>query len=495
MAEKKLLKILKIDKRFPGVHALNNVSLEVKKGEVLGIVGENGAGKSTLINVLAGVIQKDSGQIFFNGELVKIQSQKQANLMGISVVYQERSLLNNLNVAENIFAGRQHVKILGHIDRRKLNRETSILLEKVKLDVKPNVIVGMLPPAQQQMVEIAKALSLSVKLLILDEPTSAITENETEVLFNIIRELKKQGVSIIFISHRLSEVFKIADRIAVLKDGRHMGMLEKEKTDINEIVRLMVGRELISEKKVNFAKDEKVLEVKKLNSMRFSNINFYLKKGEILTFAGLAGAGRTEIMRAIFGIDKAASGDIYVRGKKVQIKDPAGAISAGLGLLPEDRKEQALFLGMSVKANIAMGNLDKFGNFFMKDKKIEKISNEYKNRLNIITPDINRKTLNLSGGNQQKVVLARWLLLNPPILIADEPTRGVDVGSRSEIYKILKDLVSKGTSLIVISSDLTEVLAISNRIIVMHSGRIAGELGIGEATEEKIVHLASGNKA
>ena len=493
MEDSILLKICDIKKSFPGVKALDKVSFEVKKGEVHALVGENGAGKSTLMNILVGNYKKDEGSICFKGSEIEIKDHHHANSMGISIVYQERSLVSKLNIAENIFAGRQPVKMFGNIDRRELYKRTKVLLDELEIDEDPNIVVASLPPAKQQMIEIAKALSIKPELLILDEPTATITDKETKILFNIIKNLINQEVSIIYISHVLSEVFKIAGRVSVLKDGKYMGTKIVKESTINDIIKLMVGRELGDIEVVKNYKDDKVLEVKNLCSKKFNNISFYLKKGEILTLAGLAGAGRTEVVRAIFGIDKRLKGDIYISGKKIDIKNPGMAIKAGLGFLPEDRKEQGLFLIMSIAANIGIGDLKRFSSsLYINDKEIEKYAEFFKEKLDIIAPDIKQEILNLSGGNQQKVVLSRWLLVDQKILIMDEPTRGIDVGAKAEIYKIINEITSKGTSVLVVSSDMKEVLSISNRIIIMYQGNITGELNSEDATEEKILQLASG---
>ncbi len=489
-----LLKVSKISKQFPGVKALDKVDLTIKKGEVHALCGENGAGKSTLMNILSGIYKPDEGMIAINGETVQLNSQQKAQEHGISTVYQERSLVDNLNVAENIFAGRQPIGKGGLIDWKALYRRTKELLMMLELDyLNSKTLVGNLAPAQQQMVEIAKALSIDAKILILDEPTATITETETKALFKIINRLKEQGSSVIYISHRIAEIFEIADNVSVFKDGKYMGTRKVNEINHDDIVKMMVGRDLVIEEYTPNKSDKIVLEVKNLTSKRFTNISFKLHRGEILSFAGLAGAGRTELARAIIGADKKTSGEVFVDGKKRIINTPADAILNGLGYMPENRKEDGLFLDMSVADNIYSAKINFLGNTqFVKKSEIKKVAESYKNKLSIVTPDVNRKVVNLSGGNQQKVVLSKWLLLSPRILIVDEPTRGVDVGAKAEIYKILRDLAKQGTSIIVISSDLPEVLAISDRILVMWNGQITGEIGIGEASEEEIMHMASG---
>ena len=487
------LKMYEVTKYYPGVKALDNVQLEVRKGEIHAICGENGAGKSTLINVLAGNYHMDSGVVEIEGKEVHIKSHMDSLKLGISVVYQERSLVSNLTVAENIFADRQPTNFLGLIDRKKMDRDTEDICKLIHLNISPSTLVGQLAPAEQQMVEIAKALSIQCKLLILDEPTATISDNETKVLFDVVKGLKEKGISVIYISHRLQEIFEIADRVSVLKDGKYISTKEIESTGIEEIIWLMVGRDLVYEEYVPHFKDEIVLEAHGLKSNRFKDINFKLKRGEILGFSGLAGAGRTEVFRGIIGADRLQEGEILVEGKSVKISNTQVAIKNGIGYMPEDRKEQGLFLSMSVAKNIVSGNLEEIcDRSIINEKKARNISKKYKDMLKIATPSVDKTVGELSGGNQQKVVFAKWLLVNPKILVIDEPTRGVDVGTKSEIYKIIRQLSAKGTSIVVISSDLPEILTISDRIIVMHEGCITGELDRSEASEEIIMKYASG---
>jgi ribose transport system ATP-binding protein len=482
-----------ITKTFPGVTALDGVSFAINAGEVHAIVGENGAGKSTLINIIAGNYHADSGFIEIKGKQVRIRSYHDALARGISVVYQDRSLVPNLSVAENIFANRQPRNMFNLISKRKMYEETKRLCDEIQLDVAPKTLVGSLIPAKQQMVEIAKALSNESELLILDEPTATITEKETKILFEIIRQLKEKGISIIYISHRLQEIFEIADRVTVLKDGKYVGSETVKETTMNRIIKMMVGRDLYIEKYQAVFKEETVLEVRNLSSKRFQNINFFLKKGEILGFAGLAGAGRTEVARAIIGADSFDEGEIYIHNKAVEIRNPEQAIQHKIGYMPEDRKEQGLFLEMAIANNIVSGNLKVVcRNQIVNKKKIIQVADKLKDRLQIVCPDVETLVKQLSGGNQQKVVFAKWLLVNPEILIVDEPTRGIDVGAKSQIYKIIRELLSSGTSIIIISSDLPEILTICDRIYVMHNKRITGELTRHEATEENIMQYASG---
>lgn len=488
-----MLELKNIVKIFPGVRAVDDVSFCVKKGEVHAIVGENGAGKSTLINVIAGNYTPDSGSMILNGEKLVLKNYHAAINRGISVVYQERSLFANLSIAENIFADKYPLNKLGIISYKKLYEKSENICTKLNLSFDQNKLISDLSPADQQMVEIAKALSNDSQLIVFDEPTATITEEETRILFRVINELRKSGKSIIYISHRLKEIFEIADRVTVLKDGKYITTKLIKETNIESLVKAMVGRDLYTDNHTDFKGKELVLECKGLNSKNFSDINFVLKKGEILSFSGLAGAGRTELARSIIGIDPLQSGIVIVKNKKVKIKNPVEAIKFGIGYLPEDRKEQGLFLEMSVAENIVSGSLDLISKQgFINDKLGIEKSIKYKEKLNIVTENIDTIVKTLSGGNQQKVVFAKWLLVNPEILIIDEPTRGIDVGTKVEIYRIIRELSSKGVSIIVISSDLAEVLTISDRIVVMHEGRINGTLLRNEATEERVMHLASG---
>jgi ABC-type sugar transport system ATPase subunit len=482
-----------ITKTFPGVKALDDVSFTVRRGEVHAVVGENGAGKSTLINIIAGNYRPDSGYIEIKGEKARIRDYAEALRMGISVVYQERSLVPNLSVAENVFADRQPKTRFNLIDKKKMREETEKICGEIQLDVRPNAVVGGLIPAKQQMVEIAKALSNRSELLILDEPTATITEKETKVLFDVIRDLRTRGISIIYISHRLQEIFGIADRVTVLKDGKLVGTRDIGEVTINEIVKMMVGRDLFTGRYMPTYKEEIAFGVKNLRSSKFSDISFSLKKGEVLCFAGLAGAGRSEVARAIIGVEPLEGGGIYLNGKRIKVSNPEQAIAHGVGYMPEDRKEQGLFLDMAISHNIVSGNLRTVSkNAIINERRVAQVAEEYKEKLRIVCPDVGMPAKQLSGGNQQKLVFAKWLLVNPSILIVDEPTRGVDVGAKAEIYRIIQELVSKGTSIIVISSDLPEVLTISDRILVMWNGRITAELSRHEANEENIMHYASG---
>lgn len=488
-----LLDVKNLSKSFPGVRALDRVSFEVKAGEVHALVGENGAGKSTLINVIAGNYQPDEGEILLFGKPTEIKNYAMALKAGISVVYQERSLVPNLSIAENIFADRQPKNRLHLIDKKELHHRTRILCQSIHLNIPPGTIVGQLSPHEQQMVEIAKALSNESRLLILDEPTAAITEQETRILFDVIKKLRENGMGIIFISHHLEEVFKIADRVTVFRDGQYIDSRPVTELEIEDIIRMMVGRDLTEEAYTSSYKDETVLAVEGLSAVKFKDISFTLKQSEILGFSGLSGAGRTEVARALIGGDPFEKGRIFIDGREVKIHNTEAAIKAGIGYLPEDRNEHGLFLDMFVADNIVAGNLKLVSKHrIIRDNLIRNESQKYCNLLKIAFPNSHTPTSQLSGGNQQKVVFSKWLMVNPKILIVDEPTRGVDVGAKFEIYKIIKDQAAKGMSIIVISSDLPELLKISDRIIIMRNGRISGEFTRAAATEEKIMQCSSG---
>ncbi|WP_273334380.1 sugar ABC transporter ATP-binding protein [Dictyoglomus turgidum] len=487
-----------INKSFPGVQALKDAYFELNKGEVHALVGENGAGKSTLMKILVGAYRKDSGRIIYKGKEVDIPNPRVAQEMGISMVFQELNLMPHLTVAQNIFIGREPKRknLPIFLDDDEINKRTKELLNMLHLKVEPNVKVSNLSVGKQQMVEIAKALSFNSEVIIFDEPTAALSEAETEELFSVIRKLKSQGIGIIYISHRLEELREIADRVTVMRDGQYIGTDYMKNLTIEKIISMMVGREIyetLREKEVEESA-EVVLEVRNLKRSKvFRDISFSLRKGEILGFAGLIGAGRTEVARAIFGADPVDSGEVYVKGKKVHIRNPWDAISHGIAYLSEDRKRYGLMPDLDVKSNIILPSMKDFLKAlgFVDDKKAEKVSNEYIQRLRIRTPSVRQKVKNLSGGNQQKVVVAKWLLRNCDILIFDEPTRGIDVGAKNEIYKLLNELIAEGKSIIMISSELPEILRMSHRIVVMCEGRITGILDADEATEEKILKYAT----
>lgn len=490
------LRLSNISKRFGKVIALQDVSLEVQKGEVHALCGENGAGKSTLMNIISGNFQPDAGEILlevngnFNPHI--ISDPNEAQKIGIGIVHQELSLVNDLTVAENIFANRLPVNKFGWVNEKQLFTQTQKLLQKLKItNISPKTPVHRLSSAQKQMVEIAKALSLQPSLLILDEPTASLTDPETEILFTIIQQLKNQGVTIIYISHRLAEIFRIADRITVLKDGQFQKTLPAAQTNSDELIQLMVGRDVKHVDYQSTIQEEVLLQVKNLTNKKIKNITFEVNKGEIVALTGLVGSGRTEIARAIFGADPVESGQIILDGVSIKPSHPAEAIHSGIAYLTEDRKENGLFLGMDVMENIISAAPEKaYIKTGFQVNKAAQIAEDFKNQLNIITPSVRQKVRNLSGGNQQKVVIAKWLLTNPKLLIADEPTHGVDVGAKFEIYKLLRQMAQQGTGILLISSELPEVLHLADRIIIIREGKIAGTLLRAEATEEKIVNLA-----
>ncbi len=489
-----ILQIIDISKSFPGIQALKKIRMEVHTGEVHAVVGENGAGKSTLMHILAGVHQPDEGSIMLEGRPVGFRDEKDAQEKGIGMVYQERSLVNDLSVAENIFAGRQPIKRFNIVDTARMNAVAKELLGRVGLHVHPRMRVAHLSSIQKQLVEIAKALSLNAKILILDEPTATITERETDILFSLIRELKKQGISIIYISHRLQELPHICDRVSVLKDGEYQGTRVMAETSLNDLVLMMVGRTVLNQyDDRGWQPDGEILRVEHFSSASFTDVSFSLRKQEILGFAGLAGAGRTEVALALFGSDRNVSGAIFMDGSKIVIKSPSAAIEKGIGYLTEDRKTAGLFLDLDIPCNMVSANLDHFSSRgLVKDGELKSKAMGYMQRLRIVAHSLQQKVVNLSGGNQQKVLMARWLMRNPRILIIDEPTRGVDIGAKHEIYELIRSMAKQGTSIIVISSELPEILALCDRIIVMWQGRITGEVLQKDATEEKIMQLASG---
>ncbi len=492
-----LVKMEGIDKSFPGVRALDTCQLELRAGEVLALVGENGAGKSTLMKVLSGIYAKDAGTVILKGNEVDIPNPKAAQNLGISMIHQELNLMNHLTIAQNIFIGREPKRMGGaFLDEKALNRRTEELFKSMHLDLNPRTKVADITVAKQQMVEIAKALSFNSEVLIMDEPTAALTESEIEELFIFIRKLRAQGVGIIYISHRLEELKQITDRITVMRDGRYIDTVNTDETTIDEIISMMVGRTIYeaTPEVPEDASEEVVLEVKGINRGKvLKDVNFVLKKGEILGFAGLMGAGRTEVARAIFGADPVDSGEIYIHGKQVQIKSPGDAVKNGIGYLSEDRKQFGLTLGMDVEMNTVLAAFKKFLGFvgWVNTKQTRETAVHYVEALSIKTPGIKQQVKNLSGGNQQKVVIGKWLTADTEILIFDEPTRGIDVGAKSEIYKLLNELTRQGKSIIMISSELPEILRMSHRVIAMCEGRITGELPIAEATQEKIMKFAT----
>jgi ribose transport system ATP-binding protein len=486
-----------IDKTFPGVHALNQCQFELRAGEIHALVGENGAGKSTLMKVLAGVYSKDAGRILYKGAEVEIPNPRAAQNLGVSMIHQELNLMPHLTVAQNIFIGReprQRVRFM--LDENAINEETEKLFAMLHLKLNPRTKVADLTVAKQQMVEIAKALSFKAEVLIMDEPTAALTESEIDELFRIIRDLRAKGVGVVHISHRLEELKQISDRVTVMRDGRYIDTVLTQAASIDQIISMMVGRTIfeatpeVPEK----PSQEIVLEVKNLNrGNAIKDVSFQLKKGEILGFAGLVGAGRTEVARAVFGADPMDSGDVQVRGKKVHIKSPNDAVKQGIAYLSEDRKRYGLALGMDVEGNIVLASFKKFlGKLGWVDRARTRVTAQRTvDALTIKTPSLQQTVKNLSGGNQQKVIIGKWLTADTSILIFDEPTRGIDVGAKSEIYRLLNDLAQQGKSIIMISSELPEILRMSHRVMVMCEGRITGDLNIADATQEKIMQYAT----
>lgn len=492
-----LIRMEGVEKTFPGVHALSQCQFELRPGEVHALVGENGAGKSTLMKILAGVYRKDSGKIFIKGKEVEIANPRAAQLLGISMIHQELNLMPHLTVAQNIFIGREPRRQVNFlVDDRAINENTQQLLDLMHLKLDPKTKVGDLTVAKQQMVEIAKAISHNAEVLIMDEPTSALTEAEIDELFRIIRDLRSKGVGVVHISHRLEELKQISDRVTVMRDGRYIDTVTTADASIDRIISMMVGRTIYetSPELPKQPSQEIVLEVRGLNrGDAIRDVSFQLRKGEILGFAGLMGAGRTEVARAIFGADPIESGEIFVNRKKVVIKSPADAVKQGIGYLSEDRKRYGLALGMDVETNIILATLKKFVHFmgWVDGRSTGPLAEKYVNALSIRTPSLQQKVKNLSGGNQQKVIIGKWLTADTGILIFDEPTRGIDVGAKSEIYSLLNNLAQQGKSIIMISSELPEILRMSHRIIVMCEGRITGEVNSAEATQELIMKYAT----
>lgn len=483
-----------IQKRFPGVHALDDAQIELKKGEVHGLVGENGAGKSTLMKVLTGIHERDGGTIIVKGREVFYQSPGEALADGISMIHQELNLMPHLSVADNIFIGREPQKGLV-LDKKKTIKMTRELLTSLNIDIDPDIQVNRLTVAKQQMIEIAKALSFNSDIMIMDEPTAALTNTEIDELFRFIRALKEKGVGVVYISHRMEELKVITDEITVMRDGQYVNTVRTDETDIGEIISMMVGRVIYEQPKMHSLVPpdaQVVLRVEHLSSGAVHDVNFELKKGEILGFAGLMGAGRTETARLVFGADPKTDGKIYVEGREVEIDSPHDAVNCGIGYLSEDRKTFGLAVGLSLADNVVMATLDEFvSGGVVNERAVEKVAMEYVGKVDIKTPSTRQLVRNLSGGNQQKVVVAKWLVKNSNILIFDEPTRGIDVGAKSEIYKLMNQLAGEGKSIIMISSEMPELLRMSDRILVMCEGRVTGEVEIGEATQEGIMRYAT----
>lgn len=490
---KYILELKNITKEFPGVRALDDVTLSFKTGEVHAIAGENGAGKSTFIKVITGAVRPDRGQMFFNGQEVRDNSPIVSMKLGIAAIYQEFNLFPSLSVAENIYYGRYPMKNK-MLDYKRLHEMTQDIMAQLGISIPGDAMVRDLSVGYQQIVEIAKAVSCNAKLIIMDEPSAPLTENEVAYLFRIIDTLKKKGITIIYISHRLEEIFAVCDRVSVFRDGHYIQTMETGETNAEEIIRLMVNRELGEQyPEKHYKKGEKVLEVRGLNTELLKDINLEAYKGEILGLAGLVGAGRTEVARAVFGADKIVSGKIMLEGRQLQIKKPMDAIKAGIGLIPKDRKQQGIFLKDSVRHNISFARLKgilKGG--MISEKTDHDVAEKYIKALEIKTPSDGQLAGNLSGGNQQKVVLAKWLFTDSRVLIFDEPTRGIDVGAKQEIYKLMLELVEQGKVVIMISSELPELIGMADRIVVLHEGKISGSLERPEYSQEKIMALAAG---
>lgn len=492
-----LVELSGITKRFPGVTALSNAGFKIYSGECVALIGENGAGKSTLNKILGGVYQPDGGEIKVDGKTVRIPSVSASRALGISLIHQELNVLDNLDVAGNIFLGREPLLTAGLVNRKKMREDTLPLLKKLGLEVRPETPLACLSIAQQQMVEIAKALSMSARLIIMDEPTSSLTTKETDRLLELVDELKGQETAVMYVSHRLSEITRCADRVTALRDGKNAGDLAKEDITRDKMVRLMVGRDILCQ----YVPPEKepvkwFLKVRNARSGLYprKKVSFDVSKGEILGFAGLVGAGRSEIAGALFGVG-GDSGEITLDGKKISVRDCHDAIAKGIYLAPEDRREQGLVTSMSIRENITLASLKEYAPMWLISKKKERqTAEEQKASMQIKTPSVETPAVSLSGGNQQKVVLGKWLSMNPRVMIFDEPTRGIDVGAKSEIYRVMRELAGNGAAVIMISSDMEEIINISDRVMVMREGEITGSLLRADCTEENIMRLATGDR-
>lgn len=501
MSEQEItLRMEGIFKAFPGVQALDDIDFEAAASEVVALVGENGAGKSTLMKILCGAYRKDEGRIFLHGQETEIENPYHAQQLGIAIIYQEFNLTPNQSAAANIFMAREPRqqglgRFLNFVDRRRMEREAQEHLNRVGARVPATALISDLSVAQQQMVEVAKELAVDARIIIMDEPTSALGEDEVETLFEIIGTLKEQGIAIIFITHRLEEVFRIADRVVVLRDGRRVGSMSISEATPDKVIHLMVGRELTE----MFYKEEAeigepLMEVRGLTRRGVvEDVSFTLRRGEILGFSGLVGAGRTETARLLFGVDRKDAGEIWVDGEQMRITSPVDAVVAGLGFVPEDRGLQGLVLKLPVLENIVLPSLDNHSRAgWLDQRSLRNTAQTYVDKLNIRTPHLQQKAMFLSGGNQQKVVLAKWLALQPKVLIMDEPTRGIDVGAKAEVHALMSQLAQAGMGIIMISSELPEILGMSDRVLVMHEGRVMAILDRAEATQEKIMACASG---
>lgn len=494
-----LLEARAISKRFGGVRALQGVSAAFYPGEVVAVMGENGAGKSTLMKCLAGVHQPNDGEVLVDGVKTRIANVRAAENLGIAFIHQELNLAENLNIGANVFLGREPRHFGPFFDQGEIRRRTGKLLADLELDISPDTPVSRLSIGHRQMVEIAKALSQKARILIMDEPTSSLSLHETRVLFKLVNKLRDEGMCVVFISHRMAEVEELADRVIVLRDGVNSGELAKEEINHDRIVSLMVGRKLAIHDKAECSTGEVLLDVKDLRVARFPDVpvSFQLRAGEVVGMAGLVGAGRTEVARALFGIDRPVGGLVQVNGQSVTIRHPSDAIRAGIALVPEDRKAQGAVLNLAIRDNVALVGMERWQRAgFVNDGQIDKEADFARDSLRIRTPNTRQLVSMLSGGNQQKVVLAKWMPLNPRIFLLDEPTRGIDVGSKSEIYEVIAKMTSEGAAVLAISSELEEVLRISDRVLVMHEGKIAGDVAreSDQFSEEGIMQLATGGK-
>lgn len=493
-----ILEMKHISKSFPGVKALDNARLDVRRGEVHVLLGENGAGKSTLMKVLSGVYTKDEGEVFFEGNPVEIHGVADAQRLGISMIHQELNMLPARTVAQNIYLGREPVKNqwMRNIDEKKMLQDSEELLKKLGVELDPNTEVKEISIAQQQMVEVAKALSNDTKVLIMDEPTSSLTQREIDALFRIVRSLCLQGIGIIYISHRMEEIFEIGDRVTVMRDGQYVGTVDTKKTTMDELIAMMVGRSIGDLYGSKARKPGKIaLETKNLSGLRFRNVNIRVREGEIVGIGGLVGAGRTELAKAIFGYDRVESGSIFVYGREMKKHSPKKSVEMGIGFLPEDRKSEGLIQSHAIKTNIMQSSMRKYFKYGLVNKRIEsEKAEQYRGELRIACPDVQKRVSALSGGNQQKVVIGKSLCTGCRILIFDEPTRGIDVGAKSEIYALMNELASQGYAILAISSDQKELIGISDRVYVMKDGEVAGELSENEITAENIVMYAVGGE-
>jgi inositol transport system ATP-binding protein len=494
MGDDTLLRMTGISKAFPGVQALDDVHLEAEAGRVHALMGENGAGKSTLMKVLAGIYRPDAGTIELDGAEVQIPDSSTALKLGIAMIHQELSAVPEMTVAENVYLGREPLNRFRLVDKRRMIADARAVFAKWQIDIDPRRVMKSLSVAQMQMVEIAKAISTDARLIIMDEPTSAITEREVEHLHRMIRSLRESGVAVIYITHKMDEVFRIADTVTVFRDGKHVATLPASELDRQKLITLMVGRELTHLYPKEHAEiGEVVLSVRGLTRRGvIEDISFDLHKGEILGLAGLMGAGRTEVLEAIFGVTKVDAGEILIRGKKVRIKSPGYAISAGMGLLTEDRKLSGIMGVLSVRDNMTIANLPRFSpGGLLHKREMERACHFQRQALAIKTPSLSQRILNLSGGNQQKVLVSRWLLTLPEILMIDEPTRGIDVGAKSEIHRLMSGLAQEGKAILMVSSEMPEILGMSDRVLVMAGGRLTGEFSRADVTQEKVLEAAT----